>query len=95
MVTCQPLAPAYAATMPPENLEPRVSALEGEELRDFRKATTASFNAMRQDMVDMRRDMTDGFADMRSKFALTAAGQERIVELLHTVIDTQGGSAPA
>ncbi len=129
MVTCRPLAPAYAATMPPENLEPRVSALEGqvkalrrrvsaserdaaaarvlaggadrdvgelgEELRDFRKATTASFNAMRQDMVDMRRDMTDGFAEMRSKFALTAAGQERIVELLHTVIDTQGGSAPA
>ncbi len=120
--TAQAAAPAYAASMPPEDLEPRVRALEGqvqdlrrrvaaserdaaaarvlaggadrdvgelgEELRDFRNATTASFNAM-------RRDMVDGFAEMRGKFDVTAAGQQHIVELIQTVIDTQGGAAPA
>jgi hypothetical protein len=29
----------------------------GDELRDFRRATVASFNAMREDMVSMRADM--------------------------------------
>lgn len=73
--------------MQPENLEPRVTALEGQvrglrdevqatrvdvaaarelasgvdrdvsEMRAFRRATTASFNALRADMVDMRGEM--------------------------------------
>ncbi|MBS9535480.1 hypothetical protein KIH27_17990 [Mycobacterium sp. M1] len=66
-----------------------------DDLRDFRRATVASFNALRQDMIDMRQDMTDGFTEMRAKFDLTAAGQQRIVELIQSVIDGRGGAAPA
>ncbi|PQM44752.1 hypothetical protein C1Y40_05090 [Mycobacterium talmoniae] len=81
------------------------------ELRDFRRATMASFTALRQDMNDGFRRMDEGFAridenfdridanfarvdngfaEMRAKFDLTAAGQQRIVELIQTVIDAQG-----
>lgn len=118
--------------MQPENLEPRVTALEREvqankvdvaavrelvsaadrdvsEMGGFRRATVASLNALREDIVDMRRDMgdgfrrvddnfaqvDDGFAEMRAKFDMTAAGQHHIVELIQSVIDVQGGTAPA
>lgn len=60
----------------------------GDELRDFRRATTAGFNALREDMVDMRQEI-------RTKFDLTAAGQQHIVELIRQVIDRQGSAAPA
>ena len=33
-----------------------------------------------------------GFAEMRAKFDMTAAGQQRIAELIQTVIDTQAGN---
>ncbi|RZS43250.1 hypothetical protein EV193_102229 [Herbihabitans rhizosphaerae] len=63
------------------------------EIRDFRKATTASFNAMREDMTDFRRDVEvrfgqvdQGFAEMRGKLDATAAGQQQIVTLLDTLI---------
>lgn len=111
--------------MPPEDLEPRVTALEGQvrahnreiaavrklaaavdrdvsEMRGFRRATVASMNAMREDIVELRQEMTgmrqemNGMRqEMRSKFALTAAGQERIVELIQQVLDAHGGPAPA
>ena len=29
------------------------------EIRDFRQATTSSFNAMREDLTDLRGDVTD------------------------------------
>ena len=55
----------------------------------FRTATTASLNALRADQNDPRRDMNErfdrvdkGFREMRGKFDATAAGQQRIVELL-------------
>ena len=98
------------------DLEPRVSALEGEvreirarlksseqdaaaarvlagaadrdvggirsDLRDFRNATTSSFNALREDLVDLR-------AEMRSKFDLTAVGQQQIAGMLQTLIDRE------
>lgn len=97
-------------------LEPRVSALEGEmremrerlkmserdaaaarvlagaadrdvgelgtELRDFRRATVASFNAVREDLLDLR-------SEMRGKFDLTAAGQQQIVGMLQALIDRE------
>lgn len=63
------------------------------EIRGFRRATVASVNTLRTDMVDMRRDITDMRQEMRSKFALTAAGQERIAGLIQQVIDGQGGTA--
>lgn len=101
--------------MPPENLESRVTALEGEvqaakvevtavreliravdrddsEMRGFRRATVASLNALRADMVDMRQGMVDMRQEMRAKFDVTAAGQQRIVELIQTVIEAQGDS---
>lgn len=118
--------------MPPENLEPRVTALEGQvrdlrdevratkvdvaavrqlvsavdrdvsEMRGFRRATIASVNALREDMVnmrnemsDMRHEMTDMRQEMRTKFDVTAAGHRHIVDLIQQVIDAQGGAAPA
>lgn len=73
------------------------------EIRDFRQATTASFNALRADFVDLRQDFTDlrqdfsslrdhvdrGFMEMRGRFDTTAAGQQRIVNLIESVIDQQ------
>lgn len=59
-----------------------------------------SFNALRQDFVDLRGRVTDGFAEvnakferdqgfmeMRGKFDAAAAGQEQIVGLLQRLID--------
>jgi DNA phosphorothioation-dependent restriction protein DptG len=70
------------------------------EIRDFRQATTASFNAMREDFTNLRTVVTDlqtqvnnGFIEMRGKFDATAAGMEQIANLLNTLIDQQGGPA--
>jgi uncharacterized protein YceH (UPF0502 family) len=59
------------------------------EIRDFKQATTASFNAMREDIGDLRGQMNEGFAEMDRGFAevrgrldATAAGLEQIVRLL-------------
>lgn len=66
------------------------------EIRDFRNATTASFNALRQDFVDLRahvdsrfEQVDHGFIEMRGKLDATAAGQQRIVELIESLIDQQ------
>ena len=66
------------------------------EIRDFRNATTASFNALRQDFVDLRAHVDSrfeqvdrGFIEMRGKLDATAAGQQRIVELIESLIDQQ------
>jgi len=63
------------------------------EIRDFRSATTASFNALRQDFVDLRNhvdrrfeQVDRGFTEMRGKLDATAAGQQRIVELIESLI---------
>ncbi len=79
--------------MADEGLEPRVSALEG-EMREIRRATVGSFNALREDLVDLRAEMRSGFDEMRSgfdemrsKFDLTATGQQQIVDILQTLID--------
>jgi len=60
------------------------------EIRDFRRATTASFNALRQDFVDIRTHVDNGFTEMRGKFDVMAAGQDQILELLQTIITDQG-----
>ncbi len=74
----------------------------GNEVRDFRAATVASFTALREDMVDLRQEMTggfsavaSGFAEMGAKFELTAAGQQHIAGLIQQVIDGRGGASPA
>jgi ABC-type transporter Mla subunit MlaD len=61
-------------------------------MRDFRNATTASFNAQRQDFVDLRQDFVDltnqvdrGFTEMRGKFDGTAAGLQQITQLLQAI----------
>jgi len=65
----------------------------GAELRDFRQATVASFNALREDFNDLRThvdqgfiEMRQGFIEMRGKFDATAAGQQQIADLLQTII---------
>lgn len=74
------------------------------EIRDFRRATTASFNALRQDMVDgfarvderfarVENHVDTGFAEMRGKFDAAAAGHDHIVGLLTTMM-RQNGMAP-
>lgn len=62
-----------------------VSEFHG-ELREFRRATSASFNALRQDFVDLRTHVDSGFNEMRSKFDVMTVGQQHIVDLLRTVI---------
>lgn len=64
------------------------------EIRDFRQATTASFNAMRTDFVDLRQEFVElrgqfdrGFAEIRGRLDAAAAGQQQIVALIQTVID--------
>jgi len=87
----------------PDDLEPRVSALETQvqelrsrvrhseqdaaaarvlaggadrdveqirgEIRDFRQATTAGFNAMREDLTDFRTQVAAQFAQVDARFA--------------------------
>jgi hypothetical protein len=66
-----------------------VSEFRG-EIRDFRRATTASFNALRQDFVDLRSHVDNGFIEMRGKFDVMAAGQQQIVGLLQSIVTEQG-----
>jgi hypothetical protein len=56
------------------------------EIRDFRQATTASFNALREDLTDLRGHVDTGFTEMRGKLDATATGQQQIVDLLTTLI---------
>jgi chromosome segregation ATPase len=62
-----------------------VSEIRG-EIRDFRQATTSSFNATREDLTDLRSDMQHGFTEVRGKLDAAAAGQQQIVNLLNTLI---------
>ncbi|MDR3655790.1 MAG: hypothetical protein P4L48_08990, partial [Mycobacterium sp.] len=72
-----------------------------DDLREFRQATAASFNALREDFVDLRshfgtlqENVDQGFTEMRGKFDAAAAGQQQIVGLLGTIITDQGHSRP-
>jgi hypothetical protein len=82
----------------------------GRELRDFRTDTaanfdalrtsaTASFNALREDFVDLRRHVDQGFAEVdrgfteiRGRLDATAAGQQQIVDLLQSFTGNPGSS---
>ncbi|OIN78531.1 hypothetical protein K3U93_07465 [Mycobacterium malmoense] len=64
------------------------------DLREFRQATTASFNALREDFVDLRDHVDQGFTQIRSRFDATAAGQQQIVDLLQIIITDQGDRGP-
>lgn len=77
-----------------------VSEIRG-DLREFRHATTASFNALREDILDLRADFVglrehvdQGFIEIRGKFDAAAAGQQHIVELLQTIITDQEHDEP-
>jgi hypothetical protein len=59
------------------------------EIRDFRQATTSSFNALREDLTDLRTHVDTGFTEMRGKLDATATGQQQIVDLLTTLIGDQ------
>lgn len=59
------------------------------EIRDFRNATTASFNALREDFGDLRTHVDRGFAEMRGKLDATASGQQHIADLIQSLIDEQ------
>ncbi len=59
------------------------------EIRDFRQATTSSFNAMREDLTDLRQHVDNGFTEMRGKLDAAAAGQQQIVGLLTMLIGQQ------
>lgn len=63
------------------------------EMHDFRLATMASFNAMREDLVDLRRETADGFArvddgfsEVRARLDGTATGLTHITGLLNGLI---------
>lgn len=59
------------------------------EIRDFRNATMASFNALREDFGDLRTHVDQGFAGMRSKLDATASGQQTIADLIQRLINNQ------
>ena len=59
------------------------------EIRDFRNATAASFNALREDFGDLRTHVDRGFAEMRGKLNATASGQQHIADLIQRLIDDQ------
>ena len=63
------------------------------EIRDFRGATAASFNAMREDLTDLRGRTEDGFAEIRGRLDGAAAGQAQIVALLNSLIDQRDDDA--
>ncbi|WP_461124430.1 permease [Saccharothrix stipae] len=63
-----------------------VSEFRG-EIRDFRQATTSSFNAMREDLTDLGTTVGDGFTEMRGKFDALATGQQTVVDLLTKLAD--------
>jgi hypothetical protein len=72
-----------------------VSEFRG-QIHDFRRATTASFNALREDFATLRTDFVDlrnhvdnGFIEMRGKFDVMAAGQRQMVGLLQTIVTEQ------
>ncbi len=72
-----------------------MSAIQA-ELHDFRQATNASFNALRQDFVDLRAHVDQGFTQLNQAFTEvrgrldgSAAGQQRIADLIQTLIDQQ------
>jgi hypothetical protein len=60
------------------------------EIRDFRQATVASFNAMRDDLIDLGTRMDSGFSDMRGRLDTTAAGLTHITTLLNGLIAGRG-----
>lgn len=60
------------------------------EIRDFRTQNNRVLNAMRQDLSDLREHVDRGFAEVRGKLDGSAAGQQRIVELLTGLIDDRG-----
>ena len=47
------------------------------EIRDFRQATTSSFNAMRADFTDLRQELVDLRQEMNDKFDRSIAGSSR------------------
>lgn len=53
-----------------------------------------SFTALREDLTDLRSETRTGFTEMRGKFDHTAAGQDRIVALLNTLLDQDEHDAP-
>lgn len=59
------------------------------EIRDFRNATAASFNALREDFGDFRTHVDRGFTEMRGKLDATAGGQQHIADLIQRLIDDQ------
>jgi uncharacterized protein YceH (UPF0502 family) len=63
------------------------------ELRDFRQATTTSFNAMREDLTDLREHVDRGFAEIRGRLDGVAAGHQQIVGMLGTLIAREGPDA--
>jgi putative heme iron utilization protein len=68
------------------------------DLGEFRQATVASFDALREDFVDLRSNfgalqehVHQGFTEMRGKFDAAAAGQQQIVDLLDRMSSSSSG----
>ena len=79
-----------AAARHPAAASDRDVAQIRDELQAFRRATTSSFNATRDDLADLRGEERGGFAEMRGRLDQAAAGQDQIVQLLNTLIGSKG-----
>jgi predicted nucleic acid-binding Zn-ribbon protein len=58
-----------------------------DEMYGFRTQNNRLLNAMREDLTDLRTHVDNGFAEVWGRLDGAAAGQERIVGLLNTLID--------
>lgn len=77
----------------------------GGQIREFRRATTAGFDAPREDHIELRRHLTAGFhevddhltevdlvfAEMRARLDALLANQRQIIDKLAILISRRNG----
>ena len=74
------------SAMPDDELEPRGAAdRDVDEFRSELRGVRGELRELRGDLTTLRRDVHKGFIEMRGRFDATAAGQQRIVELLESL----------
>lgn len=87
-----PPKPAYAATMQPDDLEPRVTALEGQvrNLREEVRATKIDVAALRDLASAVARDVSAMRGFRRATTASINALREDMVDMRGEIVDMRG-----
>ncbi|MBO0849221.1 MAG: permease [Pseudonocardia sp.] len=64
------------------------------EIRELREQNSRVISAVREDLTELRQEMRTGLGEIRSRLDATAAGQQRIAEMLATLIAQRDDHAP-